>query len=219
MLYLPKVFLWLPHPLINYKLKCQERNCTSHLTINGYPKNPPARRVVDLKRNFYVMSMTYICTNKHCKKTLSAHNKGIIRQLPLYLQQEFPAYFTHRTGISKDVGDVFRLCVQNALGPKRFQKVLQELQRLTHARPEFQYFNYTNSRRTSPTLEEIISPPTFQTFSSYVDKDGYAGYIPSGQYLRIIYTVIINEICHLIDKQMMVLGGRVLKGDHTTAKM
>ncbi|KAG2217078.1 hypothetical protein INT45_013105 [Circinella minor] len=204
-----------PSPEILALRADEKPNCTSHLTINGYPKNPPAHRVIDLKRNFYVMSMTYICTNKHCKKTLSAHNKGTIRQLPLYLQQEFPVYFTHRTGVSKDVGDVFRPYVQNALGPKRFQKVLQELQRLTHARLEFQYLNYINSRCTSPTLEEIINPPTFQTFSPYEDKDGYAGYIPSGQYLHTIYTVIINEIRHLIDKQMMVLGGRLLKGDHT----
>ena len=236
MLYLPKVFLWIPHLLVDDRLKCTHPNCSGKLKSNGYPKDPPARRVVDLKRyytykqytlpylkiipitcirNFYIMSSLYKCNNKHCKKSYSGHDSRIIRQLPLHLQQEFPAYLTHRSGISKDLGDVFRPAIQNSVGPRRFQKILRELQKLTHARLEFQYLNYINSRRANPTMQETINPPKFKEFSSYNDKDGYAGYTPTAQYLRVLYTAMINEMRHLIDKQMMVLEGRVLKGDHT----
>ena len=50
MLYLPKVFLWIPHLLVDDRLKCTHPNCSGKLKSNGYPKDPPARRVVDLKR-------------------------------------------------------------------------------------------------------------------------------------------------------------------------
>ncbi|KAG2216224.1 hypothetical protein INT45_006930 [Circinella minor] len=196
MLYLPKVFLWLPHLLIEKKLKCPESNCNSNLKVKGYSKNPPTRRVVDLQ-------------------SLSAYNNQILMQLPLHLQEEFPAYLTQRTGIFKDLGDVFRSCIQNAIGPKCFQKVLQEIQKLTHAQLEFQYYNYLKTRCANHTIDKISNPPKLKESFSFNDKSGYTGYIPSAQYLRTIYMAMINEIHHLIDKQIMVLDGRVLKGNHT----
>ncbi|KAG2224799.1 hypothetical protein INT45_005323 [Circinella minor] len=185
-LYLPKVFLWIPHFLVDNRLKCPHPNCSGKLTSNGYRKGPPARRVVDLQS-------LYKCNNSHCKKSFSGHDSRIIRKLPLHLQQEFFAYLTHRSSISKD----------------------SELQKWTHARLEFQYLNCINSRRANPTMQETIDVPEFKEFSSYSDKNDYAGYSPTAQYLRVLYTVMINEIRHLIDKQMMVLEGRVLEGDHT----
>lgn len=48
-LYQPRVFLWLPHLLVNNgfrDLKCP--TCKSNLELIGYDKKPHARRVVDL---------------------------------------------------------------------------------------------------------------------------------------------------------------------------
>lgn len=47
-LYYPRVFLWLPHHLIQGKLRCPA--CNHSLENKGFNKNPHARRVVDIDR-------------------------------------------------------------------------------------------------------------------------------------------------------------------------
>ncbi|MGB9152082.1 MAG: hypothetical protein WCD70_03235 [Alphaproteobacteria bacterium] len=49
-LYLPKVFLWIPHIVLksDHNLKCP--SCSTDLETKGYNKNPHARRVVDMDR-------------------------------------------------------------------------------------------------------------------------------------------------------------------------
>ncbi|CAO3629079.1 unnamed protein product, partial [Mucor hiemalis] len=43
----------------------------------------------------------------------------------------------------------------------------------------------------------------------------YAGYVPSGAYLRTVYTSIMEVLQPKMDKHMMLLDGTVLKGDHS----
>ena len=59
---------------------------------------------------------------------------------------------THRSGISAVVGDLSRPCMQNSVGPKRFQKILRELHKLKHAGSEFQYLNAAIFRGENPEI-------------------------------------------------------------------
>ena len=43
----------------------------------------------------------------------------------------------------------------------------------------------------------------------------YAGFVPSGTYVRTLYTAIIQTLRPKMDKHMMLLDGKVLKGDHS----
>src|ERR1700741_5298699 len=81
---------------------------------------------------YYIMAMRYRCKNKTCSKTLNGYDSQILRQLPLRLQAEFPAYFTHKSAVSKKVGDLLRICMQNATGPQRFAKILREIHKMRH---------------------------------------------------------------------------------------
>lgn len=48
-LYLPRVFLWLPHLLVDIKnIKCP--SCKNSLSVKGWNEKPSARRVVDVDR-------------------------------------------------------------------------------------------------------------------------------------------------------------------------
>lgn len=50
-LYLPKVFIWLPHALMNTKndkLKCPVHGCTKDLNKKGFLDDPKARKIVDI---------------------------------------------------------------------------------------------------------------------------------------------------------------------------
>ena len=173
------------------------------------------------------MGYRYECTDsaKHETKKIRTYmstDGKIIRQLPEYLQSQFPAYLTAKSGLSKTVGDLYRLCIQNSVGPKRFQKILRVLHQLKHSRLELQYLQAAISRKSDPTLKKVFTnSKTHQRkdkivpFSKFDDRSKYAGHFPSAQYLRLFYTAYIAEIRHLIDKQMQVLDGIYLKGDHT----
>ena len=150
------------------------------------------------------------------KKTINAHDQQILCQLPLHLRIAFPAYLTHKAGISKALGDVIPPCVQNSVGPKRFAKILRELHTLRHARLEYQYLCAIKLRQQQAqrTLDSFYTP-ALRPFSSFGDKQGYAGYVPSATYLLKVYTSMIDELRPLLDKQVMLLDGKILKGDHS----
>ncbi|KAI9488288.1 hypothetical protein BDB00DRAFT_877589 [Zychaea mexicana] len=214
-LYKPRVFLWFPHLLVkNFEsLKCTL--CKSNLKVKGYTKTPCARRVVDLDSCFYIMGMRYECTKKECGATIISNDPDIIRQLPYMLQCEYPGYMTHRCGLAKTVGDLYRPCVQNSVGPKRFQKILREMHWLKYSRRKFQYYQAVLFRRLNPTVSQTGNNNDAKRFSDFNDQSKYAGRIPSPQYFRTFYTVFIGEIRRLLDRQIEILDGVYLKGDHT----
>ena len=160
------------------------------------------------------MTVRYECKSTTCAFSSVANNEQIIRQLPHFLQCQYPGYMTHKSGISKTVGDLLRPCMQNSVGPKRFRKILRELHKLKYSRAEFQYLNMAMFRNYNPSLRTRLNP-NIQPFSEFENPKGYGGYIPLAQYLRSFYTSYTEEIRHLLDKQMMVLDATYLKGDHS----
>ncbi|KAG2220944.1 hypothetical protein INT45_010697, partial [Circinella minor] len=215
-LYYPRVFLWSPHRLVTTVLKCPD--CRQKLNSKGFNTNPRARRVVDIDSCFYIMSSRYRCTNKSCKTSLNAHDNRILEQLPLHLQAEFPAYLTHRSAVSKHLGDLLRIVMQNGMGVHRLQRALREFHTLRHSRLHLQYLNSLVHRQQYPTFHDIprgSNPIIYKRFSSFKDREGYAGYIPSTGYLRLVYTALIDQLRPLMDKELAILGGIILKGDHS----
>ncbi|KAF7720604.1 hypothetical protein EC973_007053, partial [Apophysomyces ossiformis] len=196
----PRVFLWIPHLLVEKRLRCP--TCHHPLETKGYNKNPYARRVIDIESG--------------CSVTINGYDQRVMEQVPDHLASEFPAYLTHRCAISKAVGNLLRPCIQNGMGVERFRHTLQELHTLQHDRLELQYLNSVAYRRQYPTLDDMLgSSQQLRSFSRFDDPTRYAGYIPSTAYLRLVYTTIMDQLRPLIDKQMMQIGGQILKGDHS----
>ena len=164
------------------------------------------------------MSSRYRCTNKSCKTSLNAHDNRIMEQLPSHLQAEFPAYLTHRSAVSKHLGDLLRIVMQNGMGVHRLQRALREFHTLRHARLHLQYLNSLVHRQNYPTFHDIPrgnNPIIYKRFSNFKDPEGYAGYVPSTGYLRLVYTALIDQLQPLMDKELAILGGIILKGDHS----
>ncbi|KAI9358475.1 hypothetical protein BD770DRAFT_73423 [Pilaira anomala] len=197
-LYRPRVFLRIPHLLINNgleSLRCPRTDCNKKLETKGYNKKPHARRIVNLFSCFYLMSMRYRFSSSKCGASFNAHDSENVEQLPFELQVEFPAVLSYRGGISKKVADLLRPCLQKSVGPERFQKILRELHVLQNGRIG------------------LHSP--LEAFSSFDDQLKYTGFIPTGTYFRTIYTEIIDTLQPKMDKHMMLLEGKILKGDHS----
>ncbi|KAG2192557.1 hypothetical protein INT47_012781 [Mucor saturninus] len=219
-LYKPDIFLWHPHHLLQngYKdLKCISEQCSGNVTSKGYYKDPHARRAVGLTRCFYIMSYRYACSS--CKVTFNAHDPKLMVQLPIELQEAFPAIITHKGAVSREVADLLRPCVQNSVGPKRFSKIIRELHMLEHDRLELIYL--TNILKKKKKEAEGVgaffksAPTIYAPFSSFDDQSGYAGYVPTPVYFRTLYTSIIEKLRPFMDKMLMLTGGKIIRGDHS----
>lgn len=56
-LYIPRVFLWLPHHLVK-DLKCP--TCEAKISVKGFNKKPRARRVIDLNEYDIILSFVFV---------------------------------------------------------------------------------------------------------------------------------------------------------------
>ncbi|KAI8146397.1 hypothetical protein BJV82DRAFT_601610 [Fennellomyces sp. T-0311] len=195
-LYYPRIFVWLPDLLVPEKLCCP--HCNAILHKDGLSTDPPARRVVDIDSCFYILSQRYRCSK--CPKSFSAHEEKILSSLPFHIQSIFPAYLTHKSGISKALFDLMRPCYQNALGPERLHNLLYELHTLKHSRLELDYLNTIAFRLSNPQIQDnFASNVSHIPFSTFDDPKGYAGFVPSATYLRLVYTSLIDQLRPLIE--------------------
>jgi hypothetical protein len=137
--------------------------------------------------------------------------------LPLRVQSEFPALLTHRSGISRELGDLMRALMQNSVGPHKFQKIIRDLQMLNHNTKELHYLDAVLQMQKIATIRMISNKHNckFPRFSPFFNKQQYNGYIPSTSYLSLVYTSLIKNLRDLMEKQTMMLDGKILKGDHS----
>jgi hypothetical protein len=179
------------------------------------------------------MSKRYRCNI--CRKTLNAHDNRVLEQLPYHLRSAFPAILTKRSGVSKELAVIMRALNQKSVGPQGIHCLLREIHTLKHAKLEHAYltaqdFHNKHLQSQVDTLRQSGQRTLFQMmntrqhiternevkgFSSFEDQRGYAGFVPSAAYLRKVFTDYCSVIRPLIDRQMMALGGTILKGDHS----
>ncbi|KAL9536894.1 hypothetical protein MBANPS3_012276 [Mucor bainieri] len=223
--YEPDTFLWFPHLLLGFdkskSLRCPE--CNHELCVKGFNDESIARRIIDVDRSFYLLTIRYECKNKditsktmrHSQHTFQGHHEGIIRQLPLRIQALFPAVLSHKSGFSVDLMEWIRTLMQNSVGPGRMQKILMEKHHLRYDKLQAIYLDaaisYNGSQR--PINEAPVDH--FQEFSEFNDQMKYAGKIPSAMYIAFMYTTYMDTLVPLMDQEAMKLSCRIMKGDHS----
>jgi hypothetical protein len=110
-----------------------------------------------------------------------------------------------------------RALMQNSVGPHKFQKIIPELQMLNHNTKELQYLDAVLQMQKIPTIRIMSNKHNckFPPFSPFFNKQQYNGYIPSASYLSLVYTSLIKNLRDLMEKQTIMLDGKILKGDHS----
>jgi hypothetical protein len=148
------------------------------------------------------------------------YQSEIVKQLPAHVRADFPAVLTHRSGFSTQLVRLLRPQFQNATGPHRMHQIL----RINHTERfdtvQFQYYDAVRDKlREQIKAKALIgntSPATsYPEFSTFDDKNGYNGYVPSANYLSHVYCSIIAELRPYMDQHTSLLDGVVLKGDHS----
>jgi hypothetical protein len=179
------LFIWCPltsFPEFNYV--CIVEGCKGSLKKEGWPSDPAARRVYSLGNSYYIFARQYCC--KRCNKKFLATNPEFMQSLPIYVQELFPAFMTHRSGIDKGLLNFIFSLLGEGNPISGLRNTLKEIFYLNYDRKRFQYYSYCrdliigsslrNSGSLSLNLRETVIVHKFGQISS---KNGYNEYIPS----------------------------------------
>jgi hypothetical protein len=195
-LYQPRVFLWLPHFFVQ-QLKCP--NCKGKLEKNG-ALTP--RRITDTDSCFFIVTWAYYCRDS-CKSYFHGWSQRLLESLPAYLQLEFPAVLSRKTGLSKQVLSMLRVGNQHKMGPSGLRAMLYEMHTLRYNTLLLQYLESAFERERGSegfekgsiqtTLHSYASARRIPTFGDFADPKRYAGFVPSVSYLTSMMNKAIEK--------------------------
>ncbi|KAJ3777917.1 hypothetical protein FB446DRAFT_699599 [Lentinula raphanica] len=208
-------FLWDPECLLSAGISCP--NCHTKLHRHGNCKRP--RRFVDFERTVWVIGYRYkcpTCLNPKSKKhtvTFQSWNPRILAMLPKWLSSEFPAHLSHRSGLSHGVFMFMRTCFQHRFGAKQFANALrvQQLQRYDELQLQYLYYMWESKSMITLLGHKIELFPPFQDRS----PRGFAGFIPSAQWLRDTYDDFIAIHVQDMNQHTAMLTADIIAIDHS----
>lgn len=214
-LYNPRFFLWDPQALAPHSVTCP--TCKRVLVRHDSLKRP--RKCIDQNSSFWIIGYRYRCT--FCRNPLSNNptvtfcswDKRLLDRLPAALAEEFPAYLTHRSGISKSVFNVLRSCLQSGMGTKQFSNTLRISHLLSYDALRLQYLSAVLERKS---ISKFLNR-SFQNFPPFDDtsKTGYSGFISSSQWSRDLYDTFIESHRAEINQHMSMLTANICAIDHS----
>ena len=187
-----KVTLYCPHP------ECDKQPLTSAGIYNT------VRQVVDIDSNYNLAAEYLEC--KNCKRKVISWSPGIVKQLDMGHQLQFPVLLTYQYAC--DVR-VIRLLRQRGLGNSstQLQKKLTEehsekyLQRSAQYLTECQYFARASRSGLTDTIH-FQEPPQFMP-------------VPKYKWLLTVYAQDIMTRIEYIKSSITSIFGRILKMDST----
>ncbi|KAK6974250.1 hypothetical protein R3P38DRAFT_2812166 [Favolaschia claudopus] len=207
-LYQRKVFIWMPHLLPGSpdSFKC---HCGNILVRNGYNDDPIARRVRSPASNFFLLTNRWICNPRRgipgCGTSFQGSDPHIISQLPAFVQAAFPAYISPRGAVSTFMMSQMVNTFSTRLGPSPFAEMCSELQYKDHAVQEFMYLS----------AAKFYGQTGLKSFSSFDDRTGYAGSVPSVSYLKALFADYISAHRIYIERDTAARPLTIAKADHT----
>jgi hypothetical protein len=107
---------------------------------------------------------------------------------------------------------MLRPLVQHGVGPSKISSIVRELYMLKYDYLQFQHYDFALYRQKNPAVNGINYD---QEFSKFDDPLKFAGHIPSPGYISYVYSSLISHYRPMMDMQIMMLSGTILKGDHS----
>jgi len=194
-LYLPRVFLWLPHFFVK-TLNCPK--CRKPLEKNGALR---PRRITDVDDTFYIVSWAYYC-RQSCRAYFHGWSKPLLESLPAYLRLAFPATLSRMTGLSRNVMSLLRVGNQHKMGPSGVRALLYETHTLRFNVRLNQYgeaifelvqgHQLPESDGAQSSLHSYIQE-TYLPYGNFGDPQRNAGHVPSEHYLAEMMNKAIEE--------------------------
>lgn len=143
--------------------------------------HPTARRVFGIDGPYYIFSSVIRCQNQTCRrKSVSSSDFGM-SLLPRYIQIAFPAELTQRSGLDCSWKRIHEALADNGVGPCAISDLMKELYSTRYDLLKLQYYDAANAIKKSPHTHFRPQRPHFLPFSTFKDRNGYNGCVPSGK--------------------------------------
>ncbi|KAF9231664.1 hypothetical protein BU15DRAFT_82124 [Melanogaster broomeanus] len=215
----PSFFVWLPHCLLGDRIPCPQCRDNDRLTANGktvflqkFGWIGRARRVIDIDRNIYVVGYRYRCALSECRKTYRSWSPAILDVIPPAIAMQFPFQLTYRSGLTTRLAELLRSSIRAGIGPAPFAEMLQSFHYQRFDELHLQYLELIYSRYKACPEQFWVRK---QSFGSFGDREGYAGFVPTHAYLRCFYDMVIEQCSSELKQCIAMLPARVLAIDHS----
>lgn len=209
--YARDIFVWLPDKMHGIKLPCVSCKQSKNVEAKEWPR-PIGRRVITEDSCYYLISRRMEC--KACKITFLGHDRRVIQLLPKYIQQDFPAWLSPRSGIDLKLLAMLRTCFSESMGPEPFARFLRENHTRRYHDSWLQYLNIFRDRNSRGGVQSWLQG-SLKDFSRFEDKHGYNGFFPSSRYLRDVFVQYSSYIRPFLDRQIMKRDAEQLAADHS----
>jgi hypothetical protein len=207
--YLPKVFIWLPDetwPDLVRTLPCPRCRKTE-TKVKGFELDR-WRRVVSHDQCYFIIGRRHFC--KHCSASFLNYNPDSVVQLHPTVSHAFPAILSHRSGLDKTLLWDLRAQINTRANFDGFSTQLQEVHRLRYDVQRLRFYALMDSKASQTAL----GPKRHVTeFSSFKDKKGYGGFVPTGKYLKTVFLKNEEQKSKWMERRMQTVRARTVAGD------
>jgi len=195
--YRPRIFLWLPHFLVDeHRLHCP--TCKEGILEKNGALAP--RTITDVDTTFYIVTWSYYC-RKGCQSWYSGYNQSLLESLPAYIRLAFPAVLSQKRGLSHNV--ISQLCIgnQHKMGLSGVRSLLNKThtlhfnhQQLQYLEAVFEQVQHIESREEQKNkIDGYLALQSIRGFGNFGDREGYAGFVLSEHYLSEMMNRIIER--------------------------
>jgi hypothetical protein len=210
-------FIWLPHCLLGDRIPCPAclSNCrktfnNSAIYLQSLGWVEKARRVVDINHNIFIAGWRYRCGS--CNHIYRSWSPAILNVLPKALAAQFSFQLTFRSGLTDQLAALLRESFRSGIGPDKFMQMIQSFHYRHYDQLHLQYLQMIKARKDGILGSFHCKSGPFSTFR---DRDGYAGFIPSAPYFRMFYDKMVEADAPELVQLIATLSARVLAMDHS----
>jgi hypothetical protein len=93
--------------------------------------------------------------------------------------------------------------------------ILRELHVRQRDLRELDYLHAIHCEKKKAEALNLAEEPSYEPFSAFENKDGYAGFYPTRWYLNAVYMDYMEQIRPILDQCMAAISGYIIKWDHS----
>ncbi|EIW52507.1 uncharacterized protein TRAVEDRAFT_24023 [Trametes versicolor FP-101664 SS1] len=174
------------------------------------------RRVVDIDHCEYIIGYRYRCGNRECRHTYRSWSPAILDVLPESLAMQFTFRLTYRSGLTDRLTGLLRDMFRVGIGAETFTSVVQSHHYRRYDQLHLQYLELVRERREGNMSKFLAKVAPFSSFS---DRAGYAGFVPSSMYFRKFYDTLIESWAPQIQQHTAMLSAEILSAMKRLARV
>jgi len=108
-----------------------------------------------------------------------------------------------------------RAGLAHGLSSSATSNILRELHVRQRDLRELDYLHAIHRQKKEAETLNLAEEPSYEPFSAFENKDGYAGFYPTRWYLNTVYMDYMEQIHPILDQCMAAVSGYIIKWDHS----